>query len=265
MQKGDALKKLLVLIVVAAFLLSGCASQNGATPNGKPVSLKIVTEDFPPYNYLENGKVAGRSTAVVQEILSRISQQSSGIELHPFSESYAMLQSGPNVAFYSVGRTPAREPLFKWVGPIGEWELTLYAKSGSALASGFSAAGNDAAKTALAKSASSICVVKDDVRHQYLLAQNFTNIVAVSEDGMCAQKLASGDVALWFGSSTSLGKIVSDAGLAPAAFAPVQSVQKNALYIAFSKDVPDSEVAAWQAALDEMKSDGSFASISAQQ
>jgi len=226
--------------------------------------LQIYPEDFPPYNYLDaSGKVTGKSTIVVRELLSRLSQ-SADITLGTLSDGYSRALSGPNVAIYSLGRTAEREPLFKWVGPIGEWELTLYAKSGSALASGFSAAGNDAAKTALAKAAPSICVVKDDVRHQYLLAQNFSNIVAVGADSVCAQKLASGEASLWFGSSTSFSQIVAEANLAPSSFAPVQSVQKNALYIAFSRDVPDSTVAAWQAALDAMKADGSFARISAQ-
>jgi len=220
--------------------------------------LSIYTEDFPPYNYLDaNGKVAGKSTAVVQGILSLLNQ-SADITLGTLSDGYNRALDGPNVAIYSLGRTPEREPLFKWVGPIGEWELTLYAKSGSALASSFTAAQTDAAKTTLAKSAPSICVVKGDVRHQYLLAQGFPNIIAVDADGICAQKLASGEASLWFGSSTSFPQIVAEANLAPSSFAPVQSVQKNSLYIAFSRDVPDSTVAAWQSALDEMKADGSF-------
>jgi len=254
---GGALKQLFAL-TIAALLLAGCASQ--IQPAEKPAALKIVTEDFPPYNYLDaNGKVAGRATAVVQGILSHLGQSSS-IELHPFSESYAMLQSGPNVAFYSVGRTPERESLFKWVGPVGQWELTLYAKSGSALASSFAGAPDAASKMALARDAKGICVVKDDVRHQYLLAQNFANLDVVLEDSACPSRVASGQDELWFGSSTSFSKIVSEAGASHEAFAPVYLVQTNGLYIAFSRDVPGSTVEAWQGALDEMNADGTFGS-----
>ncbi len=255
-------------LVISAFFLLGCAAQPSAppaAPSTQPASarLQIYTEDFPPYNYLDaSGKVTGKSTLVVRELLSRLNQ-SAGITLGPLSDGYSHLLTGPNVAMYSLGRTPERESKFKWVGPIGEWELTLYAAASSPLASSFKNAADGAAKMELARKASGICVVKDDVRHQYLLAQNFTNTDAVITDDICAQKLASGADALWFGSSTSFEKIVSGAGLSASAFAPVYTVQTNQLYIAFSKDVPDSTVAKWQSTLDAMKQDGTFAAISA--
>jgi len=34
-------------------------------------SIQVVTEEFPPYNYKENGKITGISTEVVQAILKK--------------------------------------------------------------------------------------------------------------------------------------------------------------------------------------------------
>ncbi|MCP4160824.1 MAG: hypothetical protein GY760_12190 [Deltaproteobacteria bacterium] len=43
-------------------------------------SLEIVTEEFPPFNYTENGKITGCSTEVVEAVLKE-----AGIKGNPVS------------------------------------------------------------------------------------------------------------------------------------------------------------------------------------
>lgn len=247
------MKKLLIVLILSVILFYGCI-QTPISSQYSSSHLRILTEDFPPYNFKNSdGKLTGQSTELVRTILKNLNQ-TSDIELMEFSKAYSILSSGPNVMFYSVGRTSEREDKFKWVGPIGQWELTLYASKNSDISSSFSSAKNDADRTEIAKSVSKICVVKDDVRHQYLVANGFKNIDAVAEDAICAKKLASEQVDLWFGSSTSFEKIVNEAKLQTSYFSAVYSVEKNDLYFAFSKDVPDSVISAWQKELNAIKS-----------
>lgn len=215
-------------------------------------SMAIYTENFPPYNFVgTDGKVTGQSTEMVQELLKRTGQEAT-IELLDFSESYDLTLVGPNTALYSAARTPQREHLFKWAGPIGTWDYTFYAPAGSNQALN----GIDDAKAM-----GVICVVQNDARHQYLLGAKFSNIETAENDAKCAQMLKAGNATLWFGSDSSYSGTMADAGLSESDFTSLLSVPAYDLYIAFNKNIPDDYVAKWQSELDAMKADGSYQAI----
>lgn len=88
-------------------------------------TIRIVTEEYPPYNYSENGKVLGFCTDVVREVLKRANLDYS-IHSYPWSKSYEMAQSQPNVLIYSIGRNVEREPKFKWVDVIARTEVYFF-------------------------------------------------------------------------------------------------------------------------------------------
>ena len=215
-------------------------------------TLQVYTESFPPFNYVGvGGNVTGQSTEIVNEMAKRTGQPVT-IELKNWSEAYDLTLIGPYAALYSAGRTPVRESKFQWVGPIGSWEYTFYAMSGSNL----TLSSLDAAKTA-----GQICVVRNDARHQFLLDHGFSNILTADNDALCAQSLLAGNTGLWFGSTSSFAGIVSRAGLNQTDFSPVLAAPAGNLYIAFNNKVPSSIVLQWQAALDAMKSDGAYNAI----
>lgn len=88
--------------------------------------LQVVTEDWSPYNYPEGKEVKGVSTEIVKAVLDRAGIKYS-ITIFPWSRSYSMAQENKNVMIYTIMRTPQREPLFKWVRPLGEGsETSLY-------------------------------------------------------------------------------------------------------------------------------------------
>ena len=213
----------------------------------------MVTEEFQPYNFKvpATGEVGGASTEVVREIMKR-NNEDVKIELMQFSDAYAIAQNTSNTVIYSIGRTPEREKLFKWIGPIGSWESAFYAKAGQNLAV---SSLSDASKVG------KICVVKDDAREKLLIKNGFTNLDSVASDSVCAKKLAAGDDDLWLGASTNYATVVKDAGLNKVDFRMAYIVQTNDLYIAFNKDTPDAEVAKWQASFDAMRQDGTFKKI----
>lgn len=80
--------------------------------------LTVVTEDWPPYNYVDNrGKVTGSVTELVEKILQKAEIDYS-LAVYPWARSYQMAQEQPNVLLFSVLRTPQRETLFDWYCPI---------------------------------------------------------------------------------------------------------------------------------------------------
>ncbi|VVC00943.1 Bacterial extracellular solute-binding proteins, family 3 [uncultured archaeon] len=214
--------------------------------------LRILTEDFPPLSFRDqNGAIGGQSTYMVREIMRRTNTTAS-IEMLSWSDAYNLAKKGPTTLLYSTGRTPDREQLFKWVGPIGTWSMTFYARADSNLT---------VPDLAAAKKAGKICVVEDDARHQFLLNNNFTNLELVKEDAECAKKLAWGETGLWLASGTSFNVVVAKAGVKASDFKPVLAAGVNEIYVAFSPDTPDAIVSAWQNSLNDMKRDGTFNSI----
>jgi len=238
----------LAILLTAAVLLLGCnvASTVPTTSGG----LRIITEEFPPYNFVDkNGDVTGQSTEIVQAILEKTDTQAN-IEIMPLSQGLAIAEKGPGVVIYSLNRTPQRENLFKWVGPIGFYEQAFYAKKGSAT----SALILFYSQLEDAKKVDKIGVYQGDAGAQFLASQGFTNLDYSLTDAQALKKLMDGEVQLWLGNKDGLAITAEQAGVNPDDLVLLPSVVIQAdLYIAFSKDVPDSMVMAWQSALDALK------------
>lgn len=90
--------------------------------------LLIVTENFPPFQVIENGQVAGDATALVEQVLAQASIEAR-IEIRPWANSYNMATNRKNTLIYSMVRFPAREPLFEWLGQVGTMRVGLFKQS----------------------------------------------------------------------------------------------------------------------------------------
>lgn len=110
-------------------LLLCCLAVSLATPFTRASTLTLATEDYPPFNMQLPGSpdVVGISTEKVQELMRRAGQDYS-IKVYPWSRAYQMGQKEPDTCVYSTTRTPDREPLFKWVGPLVSNNWMIFAR-----------------------------------------------------------------------------------------------------------------------------------------
>ena len=232
----------LAILLAVAMLLIGC---NIAGTQPPASGWRIITEVYPPYNFVDkNNNVTGQSTEIVQAILEKTGMQAN-IEVMPLSQGLTLAEKGPGVVIYSLNRTPQRENLFKWVGPIGYYEQAFYAKKGSTVV---------VSQLEDAKKVTKIGVYKGDAGAQFLASQGFTNLDESLTDSEALKKLMDGIVQLWLGNKDGLAITAAQAGVNPDDLVMMPTVVIRAdLYIAFSKDVPDSTVKAWQGALDALK------------
>lgn len=90
--------------------------------------ITVLTEDFAPFNYVENGKVTGFTTEIVQELIKRtgIGIERDKILLWPWKRAYKTALEKENVLLFTTTRTPERDKLFKWVGPIYPREQWIF-------------------------------------------------------------------------------------------------------------------------------------------
>lgn len=80
--------------------------------------LSVVTENLPPYQYIEsNGELTGYSYEVVKALLEEVGVQSR-ISVLPWARAYKIASKRKNTLIFSVAKTASRMPYFHWIGKI---------------------------------------------------------------------------------------------------------------------------------------------------
>lgn len=133
------------------------------------IHIKVVTEDTFPVQYIDNGKIAGPATKLVEQVLA-MSGLSYDIEVLPWARAYRLATTEPNVLIYSLARTTAREKHFKWIGRIMALDYYLYGSVDSDV---------NFSTTMEALKEYRIGTVRDSAVDQYLRANGFNNLTTV--------------------------------------------------------------------------------------
>ena len=237
-------------LVVRMLLLMSVIFALFISPQSSAEYFKIYTEEYPPYNYTENGKITGISTEIVREVLRRINHPDN-IEVSPWSVAYRLLKEEDFKALYSTTRAPFRENLFKWVGPLVPNNTVLFARTADAVSI---SSIDDARKVG------QIGVYKDDYGELLLKQQGFTNLHTAPDNRSNLKNLVDGKIDLWIINELTGNHMAREAGYTNR-IKKVFDVQKEFMYLAFSRNTPDDIIDKWQQALDEIKSDGTYAQI----
>ncbi|MEJ2284193.1 MAG: transporter substrate-binding domain-containing protein [Desulfobacterales bacterium] len=216
--------------------------------------LTIISEENPPFNFSRDGVFTGVATEVVREIMQRTGL-SARIQVMTWARAYQLALTQPNVVLFSTARTKEREPLFHWVGPIYKVRFGFYALKGSTL---------KLSCLADAKKVGAIATYKDDVREQLLKTMGFTNLDSSKSPASNLKKLLAGRVDLWLYSNLGVSSVAGQIGIDPGEIELLLPFKDVYAYVAISKGTPLAVIDRWQAALDDMKRDGTFKKISRQ-
>jgi len=101
--------------IIFCLLCSLITFHSFAVPNNK---LTVVTEQWPPYNYLSSsGEVVGSATKIVEQTLQQAKIPYT-LNIYPWARAYKTALEQPNVLIYSILKSPEREKLFHWVCPL---------------------------------------------------------------------------------------------------------------------------------------------------
>lgn len=224
---------------------------HGIQVNAAP--YQIVTEEWAPYNFQQNDQLSGMTTEIVRAIMALTGDDFEMLLLPSMRASY-VLKHRPRTIMYSMFRTPEREPLYKWVGPIVEesihaWQLT-------------SAAPLDTPEQLQA--AAQITTRHAGLVPDRLKAQGFTNLDTSAVDNrQLYRMLLAGRTTVIVG-DTDAGVAYYSRQLNIAAGTlrkiPVE-LYRSSLYIAFSRDCDDEVVAAWNHALEQLRDSGELQRI----
>ncbi|MCL9780762.1 transporter substrate-binding domain-containing protein [Vibrio sp. S4M6] len=213
--------------------------------------LKIYTINEPPLNIVKGKTKEGIAVDVVNEIIKRNNLHAQ-IEYRPWPRAYQDLLNDKNVVLFSISKTKSRENLFKWVGPIAQKNMVLYARKNAEI---------DIQSLQEAKQVPSILAMTSDSKSQYLVNNGFKNIVNLPTWKQAVLMLAKKRGTLLTQSDIDFPVLLKEVNLNPSDFEPVFTLFSSQTYIGFSDETPDEIVNQWQRTLQEIKDDGTFNQI----
>src|ERR1700761_3947677 len=106
-----------------------CLALGGSWAAEQPASIDIVTEEFPPFNYTDKGRLTGYATEVVEAVLAETGVKGN-FHVVPWARAMNWAQEKENVLIYSIARNEEREKIFRYVGQITAGQNYFYALKG---------------------------------------------------------------------------------------------------------------------------------------
>lgn len=238
-------------LATLAFCLALGLAPGLSAPAAQAAQYRIMTENYPPYNYKDGEFLTGLSTEIVQEMLRRL-EHPQEIDILPWSRAYKYIMERDNQALFSMSRTAAREDLFQWVGPLVTYSVVLFARKDS---------GIQPTEDVKALLGYTVGATQNTPSTKMLEDLGFAEVQMVADSMHNPQKLAARRIDLWVSGELAGIYKVKQAGLDPADFQVVHRARSEDLYIALSKSAPAEDLAAWQVALDSIKADGTYDEI----
>jgi polar amino acid transport system substrate-binding protein len=228
-------------------LLFSPQSQAALPPGYKMV---LLTENFPPFNMASNGKnfardanIQGLSADIVREMFKRDGIDYSLTLRFPWDRIYQQTLSKPNHGLFSTSMSEARKPLFKWVGPIAQYQSVLVGRKGS----------HPQLNNLQQAKAYRIGAYQSAAVSQYLERLGFTPHNAL-RDQENIRKLQRGQIDLWATSDPVWRFYAREQGVDD--LETLLSFETSQLYLALNKDTPDEVVERLQNALEQMRGEG---------
>lgn len=224
--------------IILAF--NGLCTANAQTPR-----LLLTTESYPPLNFLaEDGTtIRGIVPDKVREIMHR-THTTYQMDLMAWNRALELARTRSDTCVFSAARTPEREALFKWVGPLssGEWVLLGTPDKQGKLNN------LEQAKDA------SIGSYLGDAAGRYLSDKGY-NVVFSYNDDITLKNLLAGRLDYWVANKRGAIKRIAESN-ATGRIVPLLSFRTVQFYLACNVGVDDALISSMRAALNGMTSDG---------
>ncbi len=199
-------------------------------------TIEVVTEEWPPYNYTQQGKVLGTSTDILREALESTGFSYS-IRSFPWARAYEMAKTRSNTLIYTIVRTAQRENTFKWVAEIQPPEPTfLYKKADN----------EHVIVTSLEEAkAFAVVAVRSAYTEQKLKELGFSedqNLILTGDPFLATRMLMSGRADLYAEAASNLPSILEKEKVSEKSLKPAVFVMENKFFAAFSLETDDAVV-----------------------
>ncbi|MBU2710297.1 substrate-binding periplasmic protein [Zooshikella harenae] len=225
------------------------------------LNIRVVTEEFPPYNYTQDNKLVGLSTNIVQAVFKEL-KINPEIRVYPWVRAYQTALNEPNTLIFSIGRNHKRENLFNWIGVIAPAKSFLFRLPSR----------NDIVISTLQDAKPYLMgTFPESVREQYLIGNGFekgVHLVSTYSYEKSFNLLVNKRIDLW-----AMNELVAYYIARKAGYDPHKTLKKTfflkelspeGYYMAFNKETDDTIVQAFKNGLEAIKQKGLFQQIQQQ-
>ncbi len=236
---------LLPLLVVCLFwMLSPRLASAQSLEN-----LTYLTEEYYPFNYTESDKIKGFSADILRLVWDRLGVPRQKIESMPWARAYDRVQIEPATVLFSMARTPEREAMFRWAGPILTVRFVLIAKKEKHITI-----------TDLTQLAGfSIGTMREDISDTILAPYGSKNTIeALADMRQNVKKLREDRLDMIAYEEKSWPHMLARIGLDPNDFETILVLKETPIYYAFHRNTPLEMIARFQQALDAIKDSAAY-------
>lgn len=208
--------------------------------------LHFLTEDYPPFSYMQGSELQGISVDQVRAIMNGIGVGFT-MEMQPWARAFSLAESTPGTCVFTTGLLPERKDKFKWVQPLVLDVMILVRRSGQP----------HQPKTLDEAKRFTIGVHRDDSAETYAKQQGFPQLDSAPSLEVSLKKLLSNRVQLMIMTKTTYENLRQTGN-------PVEAVldlEGTRAGIACNLQVPDALIEKMQARLDGLIADGRQAEI----
>jgi polar amino acid transport system substrate-binding protein len=211
--------------------------------------LTFITENYPPYNYLDEGELKGSSVGILKAILQHAgaNTEAADIRVLPWARGYDTTILTPDTVLFSTTRTSAREDLFQWVGPLAAGRVVLLARKDSNI--------SIENLGVLQNGSSSMVVIGEDIGAQKLLESgvNPARMHTAVNNESAMNMLVANRVSLWAYGEDVAHWLLRKHGHDPEDFETVYVLSQAPLYFAINRDTDPAVVELLQQILDDLR------------
>ncbi len=213
-------------------------------------ALTLTTEEYPPFNMLDERtkEPTGITVDKVVELMNRAHEPFT-ITAYPWPRAYQMALQTDNTCVFSTSRTPEREALFTWIGPLAKSDWAIFARA------------SDTRKPKSLEDVRPFVIggYNNAATGEYLKLRGYKVDLAIN-DSLNMQKLLRNRIDFW-ATGDLLGKyLIGKAGLA-GQIVPLFKFELSGLYMACNRAMSPQDAEKFNRILKEMDRDGSSAAI----
>ncbi|MGJ3494104.1 substrate-binding periplasmic protein [Piscirickettsia salmonis] len=216
--------------------------------------LRIMTEDYPPFNYLDKDKqLKGYAVELLTEVIKKIDapQDIAAIKVAPWARGYSQAQKpGLKNMLFATTRTEEREILFKWVGPIAQTKIVVFASTDNPITIN---SAEDLKKYKFA-------AIRGDIG-AILLGSNkvpTANIHQLNKFSLLTRMVEKKRVDMFAYEQSGAIDLMKKNNIDTSKFKVAYVLKKGELYYAFNLSVDEKTINAYQQGLEDVKKDSVF-------
>ena len=208
--------------------------------------LQYLTEEWAPFNYLENGTASGIAVEILEAAFHDmgVNRSRADVRVVPLSDGFRAAQNSSTVLF-SIVRTPERESLYKWAGPFTSGNFVLYGPASRNITIG---SDPDLQRYRIG-------AVEGTIENSLLAARGVNEVTVAHgktpEDLL--RMLEGKEIDLWATGDLAGRNQMLKTAKDPNAYEIVYTLSENDFYFIFSRDVPDTLVNAFRHALGAVR------------